>query len=746
MRMIKYFFVLLFFIFFTTSFAQNFDIAKQIEEKSITSYPIDGTHLLEAQNQAVSEYLRNNPDAISPQKLNKSMNWGFSVGDQKLFYADDFTNLNGDRYSTWFTCRAVGNHCYIFVEDSLWNTRVDQAAVDSVQKAFDLSTPANPNKGIYQMDVDAFGNPPDVDNDPKIVILILNIRDGYSGSGGYVAGYFYSYNEILTYSDSNKGEFYYIDANPLNLKSAYGIRTGMSTTAHEFQHMISWNYHKFSPYETFINESCSMLAELNCGFPSYNQSLYANETNFSLFSWRSGNNTLVLNDYSRAQKFSLYLWDQFGIGLFKYIVQSTFSLGPDIINDALQKNGQTLTFNDVFINWLVANTLNDTTVNRSYGYAYSNITKSKKINYYNPNFSRSDTLDNLSTNYFYITGGSNLNINFAKAGSSIKVKAIKKTSNSYDVIDIPTNTPNSFPDYGTTYPDITFIVINTDRSNNQSYNITSSGTISNSAQELKWDTTEPTGYLPLPLGDTVCVAFDAFPGATLDSIKIGLRQAGTIYGGVWKYISNPTVTPLGQKLAGNLVATISTTPSTPYPIPWPNWAKVDVKSFNISTDNPLAVAFAIPKTSPGVMVTEYSGTDFYHSWSYSTTNGRWLYWTSGNNTTYIYLIRAYVSIVTAVGSETVELMPKGFSLSQNYPNPFNPSTNITYNLADREFVTLKVYDLLGNEVATIVNEEKPAGSYNVPFSMDKLKLSSGTYFYRLQAGNFVETKKMILLK
>jgi hypothetical protein len=87
-----------------------------------------------------------------------------------------------------------------------------------------------------------------------------------------------------------------------------------------------------------------------------------------------------------------------------------------------------------------------------------------------------------------------------------------------------------------------------------------------------------------------------------------------------------------------------------------------------------------------------------------------------------------------------------FSLSQNYPNPFNPSTNITYNLAEREFVTLKVYDVLGNEVATLVNEEKSAGSYNVQFSMDKLKLSSGTYFYRLQAGNFVETKKMILLK
>ena len=87
-----------------------------------------------------------------------------------------------------------------------------------------------------------------------------------------------------------------------------------------------------------------------------------------------------------------------------------------------------------------------------------------------------------------------------------------------------------------------------------------------------------------------------------------------------------------------------------------------------------------------------------------------------------------------------------YSLSQNYPNPFNPSTRIQYAISSTQFVTLKVYDLLGREVATLVNEEKPAGSYNVEFRMQNLELSSGIYFYKLQAGSFVETKKMILIK
>jgi hypothetical protein len=88
--------------------------------------------------------------------------------------------------------------------------------------------------------------------------------------------------------------------------------------------------------------------------------------------------------------------------------------------------------------------------------------------------------------------------------------------------------------------------------------------------------------------------------------------------------------------------------------------------------------------------------------------------------------------------------PTSFELTQNYPNPFNPSTTIRYSMSTLEFVTLKVYDVLGNEVATLVNEEKPVGSYEVDFNA--ARLSSGIYFYKLQAGSLVETKKMILMK
>ena len=89
-------------------------------------------------------------------------------------------------------------------------------------------------------------------------------------------------------------------------------------------------------------------------------------------------------------------------------------------------------------------------------------------------------------------------------------------------------------------------------------------------------------------------------------------------------------------------------------------------------------------------------------------------------------------------------IPNYFNISQNYPNPFNPTTTISFLIPRTEFVSLKVYDLLGREVATLVNEEKLPGHYEVEFN--GMNLPSGVYFYRLQAGNFSQTKKLLLLK
>jgi len=103
-----------------------------------------------------------------------------------------------------------------------------------------------------------------------------------------------------------------------------------------------------------------------------------------------------------------------------------------------------------------------------------------------------------------------------------------------------------------------------------------------------------------------------------------------------------------------------------------------------------------------------------------------------------------VSISSPTDVEENETIPTEFALSQNYPNPFNPSTTINYKIPTNYFVNLKIYDILGNEIAILVNEEKTAGSYSVNFNATNLP--SGTYIYKITAGNFIETKKMVLMK
>ena len=108
-------------------------------------------------------------------------------------------------------------------------------------------------------------------------------------------------------------------------------------------------------------------------------------------------------------------------------------------------------------------------------------------------------------------------------------------------------------------------------------------------------------------------------------------------------------------------------------------------------------------------------------------------------TTAFYLRQVFTDIDSEINHT-----PKGFYLSQNYPNPFNPSTKIRWQSPVSGWQTLKVYDVLGNEVATLVNEEKIAGKYEVNFNASSL--ASGVYIYKIQAGSFINSKKMILLK
>jgi hypothetical protein len=109
------------------------------------------------------------------------------------------------------------------------------------------------------------------------------------------------------------------------------------------------------------------------------------------------------------------------------------------------------------------------------------------------------------------------------------------------------------------------------------------------------------------------------------------------------------------------------------------------------------------------------------------------------------VLTAIVDFTVGVNSNS-EIIPAEFKLGQNYPNPFNPSTTINYSIKENTFISLKIYNLIGQEIATLVNMDKSAGNYSINFDAKEYSLTSGVYFYKLTAGNFTDTKKMIITK
>ncbi len=743
------------FFAFSTAHSQRYFLPVAKESLTQAPYPIPGSHLLRQKEKAVAQFILTHPNVLAEAKLHKTTAWNFSVGSTKSWYADDLTknssDPNSDRYLVPSTCRAVGTNCYIFVEDTSWSSgRVTQTAVDSVRNAFDNRTPASATEGIYAEDVAAFGTPPDIDSDPRIIILILDIKDGFTGTGGFVQGYFYSFNEIPSsqpgFSTSNDAEIYFLDCNPSNLVSANGLRDAMSTTAHEFQHMIHWNY---DPSEiAFVNEGCSLVAEVNCGYPIYDQSGFVNETNHYLLDWRGNDFTKVTNDYSRAARFMTYVRDQIGMGVFRYIVSSTLH-GIAGMDAGFQSFGTSRRFADIFQTWTVANILDDTTVSTMYGYRYPNLLKAVGLTYYNPNVgTTADTVQALAARYLVFKAGAHLSGIFSTSSSKLLIKAVEIGVSSKRVLDVTPNVQFSEPEFGSTYNEIDFVVLNTDQNLPVQYSYQMEGS-GQSAMELKWDQSEPTGYYPLPAGDTVCVTFDGVLGARLDSIRVALRRAGTMTGGVWAYSGTVRPSPLGKKLAATFSASIATTTPVPYPVPFQNWATVDLRSYSINASQPFVVGFVCggdPNTEPRVMSTDYASSSAYHSYTYLGEESApgWYYLTADTtgDTVALYLIRAYVSFDSSGGTE---IHPSAFILSQNFPNPFNPSTKIIYTVPEGFVgnVRIQIYDLLGRLVQTIFDGEQTGGEYPVVWTPQGI--ASGDYYCVLRWGKELAVRKMVYI-
>lgn len=289
--------------------------------------------------------------------------WGaparFNVGHQRDFFAFDFEAKR--QYVVGATLRAVGDFCYIYVADDQWNTRVGRNDVAGLLDAFEHRTPTDSRQGIYQIVTNAFGDPPDIDGDPRIVLLLLDIRDGYRPGGTFIAGYFSDVNELRgvvrdrrlgVQFQSNETEMLYLDTNPA--LSSLSFLAGI--LAHEFQHLI--HYGLDPQEEIWVNEGCSELAMFLCGYPpTEHVHRFESEPTVSLTQWPSGMGS-ALPYYGSAYLWMLYLYERYGgLTTIRSLVQSR-DTGIGGVEAALRGWGG---FQEIFRNWRAALIADDLT-------------------------------------------------------------------------------------------------------------------------------------------------------------------------------------------------------------------------------------------------------------------------------------------------------------------------------------------------------------------------------------------------
>lgn len=768
---------------FSTNFAQakasyGSDVTKSVS-KELKVLDVR-TRIQEDTKKLMAKSLENNPNLFQENRLFKTEGWDFQVGSTHAWWTIDMTKEVDDPdyfISINSTCRAMGENCYVFVEDAIYDDgnnadpRVDLAVAQGIAAAFSDSTPADATKGIYDLVTETFGTPFDIDNDDRIILFILDIRDEYDPAtgGGYVAGYNHVYNEFANDEDrpfSNQAEIFYLDADPANLMTEAGLSNGMGTTAHEFQHMVEDAAHYLVnglDQETFFDEGCSETSTVLCGYEGRGTQDYAQETNILLTTWRDGDD--VLTDYQRAYRFMLYWYEQFGGDFLTKFIFAQNAMGNPLVGyDAIDKalpNLDTPTsrrYKDILHDWYIANAINDKTVDPKWGYDHP-VAKVEGEQLFTTTFSGSADVNTSGAKYMTFAAGENLTANFhypnQYAPYSMRIVAIKDLGGLNEVVDVTHDQDMNFPDFGTTYNKLQFIIMNSARTTSTPFEVEytfsgAGGTGGVTNVELFYDsgiTTDNRDGMSRNSGDKEAVWFSKVAGGKIDSIKVALTEAGSMTGAVNEYtgVMRP---PLGDVLLDEFTAT---------KVGEEVWSKVDLTSHNLSSDEDFIVSMNYEGTIDVIASADYTRQDYYHTTSFlvDQDQGDNWWWRSiadeADNTIGIWnlLIRAYVSIGGTSGTEVIELLPQAFNLNQNYPNPFNPTTNITYSIPEHSNVKLNVYDALGRQITTLVNEEMSAGTYKTTWNgkdMAGSKVASGIYFYTIEIQDFVQTRKMIMLK
>ena len=711
------------------------------------------------------------------------------------YFNETFTLVASEsRFNIWIANPDLASNGGKLVESD-WN----EFAV-----ALGTSTPAgswNPNMGIIEIDESVFGPPSDIDGNGKVDVLVHDIKDQFdpaNGVGLFTAGYF----SPADLTNNNKADIIHLDTYP-SIYNAAGDRRAsefvLQTLAHEYQHLI-FAVSNGGGDLTFLNEGLSEWAEAVNGYAPRNITYLSEvgEIARPLLDWREDSNQAYGGpqgqDYQRAGLFHHYLAERLstemvgslsrsdGDGVGNYVKMFTDNhLDPSLLRDMVQ-------------GFHTANLVNDHALSPTYGYDSSFRSGIKA--------SAFQTIDGSQTNSS--TSNGNLNagavryVKWSQVGSfTIDITASTGADRLMPVLLLkpafgtmqrvfpevggePTAVSGNFEEVYIVLPDVDLTrspaSAPTTYSINASWQDFSGSTQFESvvyeAGEVATDNGALIGYalggnlsISLPPESQFANVFEIPEGGALTSVDVSLLFFDSLNG------ASPTSSVRDFTLniyddqdgePGDLIISNDLSWTTAVDFTDFNFQTVDLSDDMAILENyqgRIYVSLADAGSDDNHVFMPFFNQDFTGpdspSYMYTQFSNSGLGWASfdgvrdgsGNSIFegYVLPIRATVDLVGGVtDTETNQTLPETLTLRQNYPNPFNPSTNIAFSVPTTSDVNVQVFDLLGRNVATLVNGTLPAGQHEVTF--DASDLPSGLYLYTITAGSQRMSRTMTLIK
>jgi len=623
----------------------------------------------------------------------------------------------------------------VYVEAAEWDSgHVDAAAIDTLVTYFrDRTLPGsiNPNLGIKANAEYVFGSPPDIDNNDKVYILLIDVRDDYvpDSSETYVAGYFDPLDQE-GYA-GNRADIIYLDTNPGTLSGDH-ILPQIGTLAHEYQHLI--HYRHDSNEETWVNEGLSELSPVLMGLPHREFTSYLTNTNVRLDSFGQ-----ELADYARCGLFFLYTWVQLGTQFIRELIVETEN-GTSGFNLTLSAYNPS-SMDGFVLDWHVANFIQG---EGAYGYGDLFSIPQPVMHEVITTFPQEDfpgSVVRLGAQWILITGGRNLYMRASR--TDIDPRLTLLNGNDRTIIAAPQLFAAGYYDstFGTAYNDLVVLATaSTAVSSSAAYSLYVDAQGGYEEKTLSYDGNEdPMELLFITLGDALgnegeaAVAFDIVSDkGELSAVQFYTLTSDSVRVRVYHQALSPD-SVIHTALVSAPLATDWTTHRLPRGLQEGN-QRVFVSVAGV--DNALAY-------NDNDTISHYSYYRFPENTSFTRLDSLKVAFPSGEEKILVGNWSVRLSYLLLDTSEDEIRIP--VFAGQFYPNPFNPITHI--DISPGYAVELILYNILGQEVFRL---KQPAGlSTRLTWNgiMDDGRLApSGVYLARVVVGGTVVNRKIVLIR